>query len=176
MLCLREPAVGCWGLSVHSPPTVLPSYAPLYATKRPPSTQPAGEMSDAGELLLVLYEHIKSAAPPAAAAAVDAAFGLRVAEAVRCSKCGMATHKGRYTQVRGRRSRGRQWGGEMRCCAGRFTRAPHSQESHLTHSRAAYHPPTNPPSFSTFSTRSPTRCAAPCGWAATPALARACAS
>ncbi|KAI7841106.1 hypothetical protein COHA_005331 [Chlorella ohadii] len=58
-----------------------------------------GEMSDAGELLLVLYEHIQAAAPAeAAAAAVDRAFGLHIAEAVRCQKCGRVTQEGRYTQ------------------------------------------------------------------------------
>lgn len=58
-----------------------------------------GEMSDAGELLLVLYEHIRAAAPAeAAAGAVDSAFGLHIAEAVRCQKCGRVTQEGRYTQ------------------------------------------------------------------------------
>lgn len=113
-------------------------------------------MSDAGELLLVLYEHIQAAAPvglhhtaavqqscnalafseaccrrlrrldmqcptssdprpvfttathctphatlqaEAAAAAVDRAFGLHIAEAVRCQQCGRVTQEGRYTQV-----------------------------------------------------------------------------
>lgn len=35
----------------------------------------------------------------AAAAAVDRAFGLHIAEAVRCCKCGRVTQEGRYTQV-----------------------------------------------------------------------------
>jgi hypothetical protein len=56
-------------------------------------------MSDAGELLLVLYEHIKATASPAAAAAVDAAFGLSVSESVWCDKCGKETQQSQYTQV-----------------------------------------------------------------------------
>lgn len=83
------------------------SCCPATRLLSPTRTQPlgapslaAGEMSDAGELLLVLFEHVKAAAPPAAAAAVEAAFGLQVAEAVRCTKCGMVTQEGRYTQVR----------------------------------------------------------------------------
>ncbi|KAL4424466.1 hypothetical protein ABPG77_006404 [Micractinium sp. CCAP 211/92] len=57
-----------------------------------------GEMSDAGELLLVLYEHIKEAAPGPPAAQLDAAFGLHVREAVRCPKCPKTTQKQSYTQ------------------------------------------------------------------------------
>jgi uncharacterized UBP type Zn finger protein len=59
----------------------------------------AGEMSDAGELLLVLFEHMKGVAPAVAGAAVDAVFGLRVAEAVECQSCGRETQQCRYTQV-----------------------------------------------------------------------------
>ncbi|KAL4437094.1 hypothetical protein ABPG75_004233 [Micractinium tetrahymenae] len=57
-----------------------------------------GEMSDAGELLLVLYEHLKAAAPGRPAAELDAAFGLHVHEAVRCTKCPRTTQEQRYTQ------------------------------------------------------------------------------
>jgi uncharacterized UBP type Zn finger protein len=59
----------------------------------------AGEMSDAGELLLVLFEHMKSVAPAVAGTAVDAVFGLRVAEAVECQNCGRETQQSSYTQV-----------------------------------------------------------------------------
>jgi hypothetical protein len=64
----------------------------------PASSSAAGEMSDAGELLLVLYEHLKAAAAEAGAS-VDAVFGLRVAEAVLCGQCGMETQGGQYVQV-----------------------------------------------------------------------------
>lgn len=56
-------------------------------------------MSDAGELLLVLYEHMREAAPGAAGASVDVAFGLRVGEGVRCGACGKETQSAHYTQV-----------------------------------------------------------------------------
>lgn len=56
-------------------------------------------MSDAGELLLMLYEHVWAVGPPAVAAALDATFGLRVAESVRCAACGEITQAGQYTQV-----------------------------------------------------------------------------
>jgi uncharacterized UBP type Zn finger protein len=56
-------------------------------------------MSDAGELLLVLFEHMKGVAPAVAGAAVDAVFGLRVAEAVACHMCGRETQQSSYTQV-----------------------------------------------------------------------------
>ncbi len=60
---------------------------------------PAGEMSDASELLMVLYEHLKAAGKGTAGDSVDDAFGLRVAEGVTCSSCGKETHANRYTQV-----------------------------------------------------------------------------
>jgi hypothetical protein len=56
-------------------------------------------MSDAGELLLVLFEHMKGVAPVVAGTAVDAVFGLRVAEAVECQNCGRQTQQSSYTQV-----------------------------------------------------------------------------
>lgn len=56
-------------------------------------------MSDAGELLLVLYEHIRQAAPGPPAAQLDAAFGLHVREAVRCPKCLKTTQEQSYTQA-----------------------------------------------------------------------------
>lgn len=55
-------------------------------------------MSDAGELLLGMYEHVMEAAP-SAGAALAAAFGLAVAEAVQCAKCGRSTQQVAYTQV-----------------------------------------------------------------------------
>jgi hypothetical protein len=58
---------------------------------------PAGEMNDAGELLLTIYSCMRDAAP-AAAAAVDAAFGARVREAVHCPSCGLHTHASEYVQ------------------------------------------------------------------------------
>ena len=51
----------------------------------PPPTAsllPTGEMSDAGETLLAMYESIREA-HPGAGAALDALFGLRQAEEVR---------------------------------------------------------------------------------------------
>ena len=54
-------------------------------------------MSDAGEVLLTIYERIQGVSTEAAAA-VDAAFGLRVAEAVHCGACGRVTHQTSYTQ------------------------------------------------------------------------------
>jgi uncharacterized UBP type Zn finger protein len=56
-------------------------------------------MSDAGELLLVLFEHMKGVAPAVAGTAVDAVFGLRVAEVVECQNCGRQTQQSNYTQV-----------------------------------------------------------------------------
>ena len=55
-------------------------------------------MSDASELLLLLYERIQDHGTPSAAAAVDACFGLRVAEAVQCNACGQVTQKLQYLQ------------------------------------------------------------------------------
>ena len=55
-------------------------------------------MSDASELLLLLFEHIRDSGPPSAAAAVDACFGLRVSEAVQCPACGQVTQELRYLQ------------------------------------------------------------------------------
>ncbi|KAL4450736.1 hypothetical protein ABPG77_001092 [Micractinium sp. CCAP 211/92] len=57
----------------------------------------AGEMNDAGEVLLTLYERtIRTGA--AAEDAVNAIFGLSVEEQVKCARCGKATHCSSYTQ------------------------------------------------------------------------------
>ena len=51
----------------------------------------AGEMSDASEVLYTLYEAINGVA--GARSPVDAAFGLRIKEGVRCTDCGQLTHQ-----------------------------------------------------------------------------------
>eukprot|EP00887_Chlorella_sp_A99_P005123 scaffold25.g5123.t1 len=56
-----------------------------------------GEMSDAGEVLLTIYEHIGGVSQEAADQ-VDACFGLRVREAVHCGQCGRTTQQNEYTQ------------------------------------------------------------------------------
>eukprot|EP00887_Chlorella_sp_A99_P005120 scaffold25.g5120.t1 len=56
-----------------------------------------GEMSDAGEVLLTLYERIHGMSQEAADQ-VDACFGLRVREAVNCGQCGRTTQQNEYTQ------------------------------------------------------------------------------
>lgn len=156
----------------------------------------AGEMSDAGELVLVLYEHIEAAAPGPPAAQLDAAFGLRVHEAVRCPKCPKTTQERRYTQARGDASRACQ--GASRMPAG-WRAVPHGGAPCGTAARqsatgvafqhdpfmrvcvaspaAPNHPATpptpRPPFRSTSSTCRPPRCAPRCA-EQTPALAPAC--
>jgi hypothetical protein len=51
------------------------------------------EMSDAGEVLLAIFERARAAGAP-----VDATFALRIAEAVHCSACGRTTHTADYVQ------------------------------------------------------------------------------
>ncbi len=51
----------------------------------------SGEMSDASEVLYTLYEAINGVA--GARSPVDAVFGLRIKEGVRCSDCGALTHQ-----------------------------------------------------------------------------------
>ena len=58
---------------------------------------PAGEMNDAGEVLLTIYERVMGVSR-AAAAAVDAIFGLSVSEHVQCSSCRKVTQQSSYTQ------------------------------------------------------------------------------
>ena len=58
---------------------------------------PAGEMNDAGEVLLSIYERVMGVSS-AAAAAVDATFGLSVSEQVQCSSCRKVTQQSSYTQ------------------------------------------------------------------------------
>jgi hypothetical protein len=77
----------------------------------------AGEMNDAGEVLLTMYEHIKVATAAAAGAGLavqdlDAVFGLGVHEYVACSACRLETHSTRYTQY----FYNTQVGGEARAC------------------------------------------------------------
>ncbi len=48
-------------------------------------------MSDASEVLYTLYEAINSVA--GARSPVDAVFGLRIKEGVRCADCGALTHQ-----------------------------------------------------------------------------------
>jgi hypothetical protein len=57
----------------------------------------AGEMSDAGEVLLAIYGRIE-ALRPAAAQALAVVFGLGVQEYVYCDKCNMKSHSHSYTQ------------------------------------------------------------------------------
>ena len=54
-------------------------------------------MNDAGEVLLTIYERVMGVSP-AAAAAVDATFGLSVSEHVQCSSCRKVTQQSSYTQ------------------------------------------------------------------------------
>jgi hypothetical protein len=54
-------------------------------------------MSDAGEVLLAIYERIRSVGP-AAGAALDAVFGLSVTESVTCARCGLTTHATSFTE------------------------------------------------------------------------------
>lgn len=76
---------------------------------RPPKHTTTGEMSDAGETLLAMFEMIREASP-AAAHALDRLFGLHVREAVHCTElhCRKVTHQNAYvqyfynTRVRGR--------------------------------------------------------------------------
>ncbi|KAL4450740.1 hypothetical protein ABPG77_001096 [Micractinium sp. CCAP 211/92] len=56
-----------------------------------------GEMSDAGETLLSMFEQIQDASH-GSRATLDRLFGLRVAESAKCSHCGAVTHKNAYTQ------------------------------------------------------------------------------
>ncbi|PSC67694.1 Inactive ubiquitin carboxyl-terminal hydrolase 54 isoform A [Micractinium conductrix] len=56
-----------------------------------------GEMNDAGEVLLTLYERAMGVSE-GAASAVNEIFGLPVSECVRCHKCGRTTHNSSYTQ------------------------------------------------------------------------------
>ena len=48
-------------------------------------------MSDASEVLYTLYEAINGVAGPRSP--VDAVFGLRIEEGVRCADCGALTHQ-----------------------------------------------------------------------------------
>eukprot|EP00887_Chlorella_sp_A99_P005108 scaffold25.g5108.t1 len=58
-----------------------------------------GEMNDAGEVLLTLYERInKVCAAAGRASEPDAIFGLHVAEALACAACGCVSHQSTYTQ------------------------------------------------------------------------------
>lgn len=61
----------------------LPHLYPLFLPHPHPAPPPLSHASQA----------------EAAAGAVDSAFGLHIAEAVRCQKCGRVTQEGRYTQV-----------------------------------------------------------------------------
>lgn len=54
-------------------------------------------MNDAGEVLLTIYERVMGVSR-AAAAAVDAIFGLSVSEHVQCSSCRKVTQQSSYTQ------------------------------------------------------------------------------
>ena len=48
-------------------------------------------MSDASEVLFTLYEAVNGVA--GARSPVDAVFGLRIKEGVRCAHCGRVTHQ-----------------------------------------------------------------------------------
>jgi hypothetical protein len=57
----------------------------------------AGQMSDAGEVLLAIYGRIE-ALSPAAAQALAAVFGLGVQEYVYCERCEKKSRSHSYTQ------------------------------------------------------------------------------
>ena len=56
-----------------------------------------GEMNDAGEVLLTIYERAMGMSP-AAAAAVNALCGLAISERVQCASCSKATQQSSYIQ------------------------------------------------------------------------------
>ena len=85
------PGAPCAG---RLPPTALrPRALPWPAPTR------AGEMSDAGETLLLMFEKVREASP-ATAAALDDLFGLHEREAVVCTdpRCGKTSHQNAYVQ------------------------------------------------------------------------------
>ncbi|PRW57724.1 ubiquitin carboxyl-terminal hydrolase [Chlorella sorokiniana] len=58
-----------------------------------------GEMNDAAELLLCVYEKVMEAEGPSGRAnELAATFGLAVREEVHCAACGKTTHQNAYTQ------------------------------------------------------------------------------
>ena len=59
----------------------------------------AGEMNDAAEVLMCIYERVSEAAQEQARpVGIDAIFGLTVREEVHCSQCRKTTHQTSYTQ------------------------------------------------------------------------------
>ena len=58
----------------------------------------AGEMSDASETLLSLYDSIN--AIPGSQKPVNDIFGLDTVEYVECRSCNMKTHKNQFVEVR----------------------------------------------------------------------------
>ena len=76
-------------------PARLPSHTP--ACTMAWTVASAGEMSDAGETLLSMYDQIREASTQTAGI-LDLVLGLRVSEAVVCSSCRKVTHSHAYTQ------------------------------------------------------------------------------
>lgn len=70
----------------------------------------AGEMNDAAEVLLTLYNCVRAAAGEAE---LDAVFGLAMREYVNCSACGLDTHAYSYTQYLATVPVGRRGGGSV---------------------------------------------------------------
>jgi hypothetical protein len=58
-----------------------------------------GEMADAGELLLTLYERINAACSAIGiASVVDSVLGVKLSQAVHCQTCGKSTHETSHLQ------------------------------------------------------------------------------
>lgn len=75
----------------------LPANPPLSCG--PPPAPPAGEMNDAAEVLLSVYDKVMEvAAGLDRLAGVDATFGLAVEESVHCRVCGKDSLQTSYTQ------------------------------------------------------------------------------
>lgn len=55
-------------------------------------------MNDACEVLIALYESLKTVAQPSLQALPDAVFGLQLREVVHCSACGKDTNQIAYVQ------------------------------------------------------------------------------
>ena len=64
-----------------------------------PPDHAAGQMSDAAEVLLCVYERVMEVAGGLGRpSGIDATFGLVVREEVHCHRCGKVTHQSSYTQ------------------------------------------------------------------------------
>ena len=82
----------CCPLPVQAAWLTLPAASPCPCL-------PAGEMSDAAEVLLSLYERVMEAeARLGLPSQLISTVGLEVREEVHCGQCGKATHQASYTQ------------------------------------------------------------------------------